>query len=542
MKTLGKIWRTVRHLTARQLVYQMLNRLRGRGKLRIPKASPTAYFLTVPGANKSVSWQGDRFTFLNQAVHFPTDIDWNYSAFGKLWTYNLNYFDFLNQPDLNPNDSQQIILDFIRQTASLRDGLEPYPTSLRITNWVHFLSRNQLHNNQTNAHLFAQAGLLNRRLEYHLAGNHLLENGFSLLTAALYFRHERWFQKASQLIRIELTKQILADGGHDERSPIYHQLLLDRLLDVLLALQHDAWHNEPLLRTFLNQQATKMLDWLNTITFRNGDVPMVNDAAFGMAPTTAQLREKANNVLPPKHWRTDTSPSNLSESGYRMFRQKRYELFADVGSVGPDHQPGHAHADTLSFVLTVDNSPVIMDNSTSTYRPGKRRNWERGTISHNSVTINNGDSSEIWANFRVGRRARVIVLTDTETVLIAWHDGYKRHGIIHERVWSVEQDEIRLTDRLLNSRDYTETKQCGVARFYFHSDVPVNIVDGDIIAEPLKIAFKSETKLNLNVKEYELATGFNRLVPSLFVEVSFINRLETTLTLLNANPLPDVLL
>ena len=542
MSTLGKIWRTVRHLTTRQLIYQVLNRLRGRGKLRIPKSSPAAYFLAVPEAGKPVSRQKETFTFLNQSVHFVDDIDWNYSALGKLWTYNLNYFDFLNQPGMKPDEGQRLILDFIRQTPSLRDGLQPYPTALRITNWTQFLSRNQFQNDQINTHLIAQSHLLNRRLEYHLAGNHLLENGFSLLTAALYFRHKRWFQKATRLIRTELTKQILADGGHDERSPMYHQILLDRLLDVLLVLQHDSWYHEPSFIAFLSQKAAQMLGWLNNMTHPNGDVPLVNDAAFDIAPTTAQLREKAKNVILPKNWRVDALPLDLSDSGYRMFRQKRYELFADVGLIGPNQQPGHAHADTFSFVLTVDNLPVIVDNGTSTYQSGKRRSWERSTVSHNTVTLNNKSSSEVWANFRVGRRARVNVVSDTETVLTARHDGYKKYGIIHERMWCLESNQIRITDQLLSIRDEAETGQQGVARFYFHSAVAVNIVDDLIVAGPLQIAFTSVTKMSLSVKGYELATGFNQLIPSLFVEISFINRLETTLTLLNANPLPDVLL
>ena len=79
----------------------------------------------------------------------------------------------------------KLIHDFIRQSTSIRDGLEAYPTSLRIINWVQFLSRHQIRDDSINRHLFAQVRLLTQRLEYHLAGNHLLENGFALLTGCL---------------------------------------------------------------------------------------------------------------------------------------------------------------------------------------------------------------------------------------------------------------------------------------------------------------------------------------------------------------------
>ena len=176
------------------------------------------------------------------------------------------------------------------------------------------------------------------------------------LSGAFIFGIESGCKLATHLIGTELQTQILADGGHDERSPMYHQLLLDRLLTVLIALQYDKWHGELTFVDFLTNKAHKMLIWLNATTFSNGDVPMVNDAAWAIAPTTAQLQAKAERVLGNKH--NPPSITQLNESGYRMFRRSRYELFVDIGPIGPDHQPGHAHADTLSFVLYVDNSAV----------------------------------------------------------------------------------------------------------------------------------------------------------------------------------------
>ena len=297
MKTIGLLWRTIRHLTPRQAVYQVVNRLRRRARLRLTKRVPTGHFLAVSEANNPVSLRDGVFTFLNQSLPGGRGrIDWNYARFGKLWTYHLNYFDFLNQPGMTPDEGLTLIRDFIGQTNSLRDGLEPYPTSLRIMNWVHFLSRHRVRDETIDAHLYAQTGLLRRRLEYHLAGNHLLENGFALLISSLYFQHKRWFRKASRLIRNELTTQILADGCHDERSPMYHQILLDRLLDMLPMLRPDTWHGDAPLVDDLTETAARMLGWLDAMTFGNGDVPMVNDAAVGVAPTTAQLRQKAGRM------------------------------------------------------------------------------------------------------------------------------------------------------------------------------------------------------------------------------------------------------
>jgi Heparinase II/III-like protein/Heparinase II/III N-terminus len=525
---IGLVWRTVRHLTAQQLVYQVLNRLRGRGRLHLPPSFPAAFFLVTPKADKPVSWVADRFTFLNRPVYMPI-VDWNCARYGKLWTYHLNYFDFLNQADgntpaLRPDEGVRLIRQFM-QSPTLIDGLEPYPTSLRIMNWIRFLSRHQIQDAVVNQHLYAQTGLLRRRLEYHLAGNHLLENGFALTLAALYFRHPAWFRCARSLLQTQLSDQILADGGHQEGSPMYHQILLDRLLDILLALRHDSWHKDSAHVAFLETCARRMLVWLEVVTFRNGDIPMVNDADWGIAPSTAQLQTKAALVLKPEPTMTLTELN-----GYRKVTSPRYELLADVGAIGPDHQPGHAHADTFSFVLYVDSCPVIVDSGTSTYEIGPRRMWERGTAAHNTVSVMERDSSELWAGFRVGCRARVQLLSDTPVMLFARHDGYRHLGIHHERSWSFEPTRIRLTDRLVGTKA-TRQILTGVARLHLHPNALVRMVAPNRVSGTADIMFESGSVPAVSLTTYQLADGFNRYRPAICIEITFTDYLETTLLL-----------
>ncbi|MFD2932693.1 heparinase II/III domain-containing protein [Spirosoma flavum] len=541
MNNPGLFWRTVRHLTPRQLLFQVLTRVRSRPKLHFSKTSPTTHFITAGKADKPVSWQAGTFTFLNKSYSPPPSlINWNYgnakpTNYGKLWTYNLNYFDFLNQPDLPPDTGLTLIHDFIAQTDSLGDGLDSYPTSLRIINWIQFLSRNQIQCDATNSHLAAQTDLLSRRLEYHIAGNHLLENGYALLISSLFFRHKYWYRTAAQIIRAELKKQILSDGGHDERSSMYHQRLLDQLLTVLLALQHDVWYKEQDadLVGFLSYKACQILNWLNAITFRNGDVPMVNDSAFGIAPTTAQLQKKAASVIQSSAGfvtlQTTLATATLQESGYRMFRFGRYELFVDIGPIGPDHQPGHAHADTFSFVLYVDNFPLIVDNGLSTYQIGPRRELERSTSAHNTVAVNGCNSSEVWAGFRVGNRARVTVLTDTKTRLKAHHDGYYRFGVVHERAWFIEPTRFIIHDQLIRGRGKSKVDQSGIARFHFHPTVQIQILGDMLISGPLQMSFSSESKPSLYITKYDMAEGFNKLRTGHCLNVVFTNSLETTI-------------
>lgn len=502
MLRVGLYWRTGQHLTLRQLIYQVVHRLRGQPRL-------TGWPLGHARVSGPIT-----FTFLNQCVTFGETINWNYAANGKLWTYQLNYFEYLNGPELMlAEQGLALIQDFIRQTHTLRDGLEPYPTSLRIQNWIQFLRRNQIQDSTINAHLFGQTQLLHSRLEYHLGGNHLLDNGFALLTAALYFQNRQWFRKAAQLVCSELDRQILPDGCHDERSPAYHQAILSRLNSLLETLRADTWHTDPQLIEFVAEKVARMQSWLAAVTFRNGDLPMLNDCI-----AVAGSEQPQRPV-----------PAKSAASGYRMFRRARYELFADAGAVGPDCQPGHGHADTLSFLLYIDDKPLLVDAGTSTYELGKRRQWERSTAAHNTVEVAGQSSSEVWASFRIGRRARVSLMTDSETALIARHDGYRHLGLVHERSWMPEPATIHITDNLIYQ---PQTKKLpAVARFYVHPDWSVQVSEFSVAVGPARFLFTSTKPIAVNVAGYQMADGFNQYRPGQCIEVSFATDLKTIILL-----------
>ena len=107
--------------------------------------------------------------------------------------------------------------------------------SLRIVNWIKWALAGNLLAANTIHSLALQARYLARRSEYHLLGNHLLANAKALVFAGLFFAGEEadaWLAQGLQILAAELPEQILADGGHFERSPMYHCLVLEDLLDL----------------------------------------------------------------------------------------------------------------------------------------------------------------------------------------------------------------------------------------------------------------------------------------------------------------------
>ena len=244
---------TIKYLKPIQVYYRLYYFFRNRAFNMEAGVKPAPDIKSIKWENKlnsslCYSHKIKRFTFLNIPHNFSNQIDWNYAEYGKLWTYNLNYFDFLNQENISKETGLQLIQDFIKNEDLLKDGKEPYPISLRGINWVKFLSNNQVKDELINNTLYFHYCILFKNLEYHLLGNHLLENAFSLLFGAYYFQDEKLYNKSKDLLISELNEQVLKDGAHFELSPMYHQIILSRLLDSIQLIKlNSEWKKDDLL-------------------------------------------------------------------------------------------------------------------------------------------------------------------------------------------------------------------------------------------------------------------------------------------------------
>ncbi|MFK2819104.1 alginate lyase family protein [Flavobacteriaceae sp. LMIT009] len=515
---------TLKHLKFKQVYYRVYYIIRN--KYFSPPISKTLTGETAP-----INWQlyeistqesvnGRTFSFLNQSKFFSDKIDWNYANYGKLWTYNLNYFDFLNQKEISKEHGIELILDYIANDDVLKDGKEPYPISLRGINWIKFLSKNKIVNPKIDKVLYNHYQMLSSNLEYHLLANHLLENGFSLLFGAYYFQDEKLYHTAVKILKEELEEQILNDGGHFELSPMYHQILLHRVLDCISLVSQNSWQNREVLH-FLKEKALNMLSWLHEVTFKNGNIPMVNDSAYDIAPSSSQLFEYAKSL--DLTWNGN---QKLSDSGYRKFITESYELFIDIGNIQPPYQPGHTHSDTFNFELYYKETPIFVDTGISTYEKNELRQTERETSSHNTVQIANYEQSDVWGGFRVGRRAKIVDFQETSKLVKASHNGYKKYGFIHERSFENKDNEIMIVDKLSKPSNQQ-------AKAYFHLHPSIN----NIKINKNSITLNSNIELlfagceSINLENYNYAIGFNKTKSAKQIIVKFDQTLETKISL-----------
>ena len=480
--------RTARHLRASQ----MLARLRFKAMqptpdLRRPPASrqPTAAWRCAPARTPRLL-RPDRARFLNEEHVIAGANGWNDASREKLWLYNLHYFDDLSRADAeawrDPHDA--LMRRWVAENPpAAGNGWEPYPLSLRIVNWIKWALAGGTLDEALRQSLAVQARYLSRRLERHLLGNHLLANAKALIFAGLYFEGEEadgWRRVGLRVLDQEINEQVLNDGGHYERSPMYHAIVLEDALDLVnVTAVFSGGLSAPEAATLARwrEAVPRMITWLGAMTHPDGRIAFFNDAAFGVAATLDELAAYAKRLGITARTAEAEGLVRLAQSGYARLALGSAVLLADVAPVGLDCNPGHAHADTLSFELSLFRQRVVVNGGTSRYGMGPQRDTERGTAAHSTVEIDGENSSEVWAGFRVARRAKPFGLeTSTEHSslrLSCAHDGYRRltGRPVHRRSWALERNRLRVEDYIQGEF------RSAIARLHLHPDVVVSMAN-----------------------------------------------------------------
>ena len=419
--------------------------------------------------------------FLNFSKKLDLPADWNNKNPSKLWVYNLHYFeDLLSKNTQKKTELHTKLLNcwIDENPIGYGVGWEPYPTSLRIVNilkaWLGGLELDEKHFSS----VFAQASYLSNDLEKHLLGNHYFVNLKALLFAGTIFENNRWLVIAENGLLVEIPEQILKDGANFELSPMYHSLILVDMLDILNLSRAFPSRISSQLSSMVEEYIPKMLAFMETMAHPDGGVSFFNDSVGGIAPAKIKIETYAkelgytiNPIDSKKHQIID----NFS-SGYICSTIDNNKLIFDASAIGPDYIPGHAHADTLSFELSIGKQRVFVNSGTSEYGLSSLRHNQRKTRSHNTVEVNGKDSSQVWSSFRVANRAKIVsrnveLNQDNCIVLNASHNGYKSMfgGCIHSRKLTLCKDSLSLSDKLQGIFKYA------ISRFYFHPDLIVNL-------------------------------------------------------------------
>ena len=464
-----------------------------------------------------------RFRFLEDTREIGAPDGWQQLTAGRLWRYHLHYFEWAWAFSAHP-DRDWARDAFARLWRSWRAGApvwrgdpwSPYVVSLRAWAWCGAyepLVAGSAIEAEWLAAFAAYPRFVRAFLELDVGGNHLVKNLKALLGLGVFFGDERLRRVAGDRLEEQLAVQVLADGGHYERSPSYHCQVLGDLLDVqgLLA----AAGLPPLAG--LGEAIAAMRRWLGAMLMPDGDVPMFNDCV--------RVGRRRIEALEPTAPATVEPLILLQPSGYAVMRGgDRLHLVADVGVPCPSELPAHAHADCLSFELAVDGERAVVDTGVSTYDAGPQRAYERSTAAHNTVEIDGADQTEVWGVFRAARRAKptlryaavdavaVDAVAGGAVTLAASHDGYERlrGRPRHLRTWRVTSAAVEVTDEITGAGAHRVT-----ARFHLTGDAVRVSSSGPGVTAPSRPA--------------QIATGFGQRQTGEVIEVAVAAELPVTL-------------
>lgn len=453
---IGRLWRTIRYLGPSQIFHRVQLRARrsvmarfpvaarGRAEARASKlpwpdiSSPAMaeigeIILTHQHAVHGAHLDGlpeARFVLHNQEFDFGSieKIDWRgdfREGSNPLRRMTLAYMGYLppmlargREEDLSV--AGRILKSFEdsnhwRAAGVLGDCWHPYAASHRLINLLAGLAlyrkaggpADEAVEDEILHHARFCAAHISANLERDVGFNHLMKNLVALSVHA--------GELAPGVLR-SVAQCVLPDGGHAERSPMYHVLaLLDLRVLRACGLQSEA--------------VTKMEAALRGMTHPDGEIALFNDSWIGEAPPPSDL------ISPGDVGETAT----LVETGYTRMGRGGDAVIFDHGPCGPDDNPAHAHADFLSVEVSVGGHRLIVDPGVATYTAGDARHATRSAGSHNGPHVAGADTLELWGSFRVGRRARAGLLTEAGLTgfaplsRAAWHDGYRSRGIMARR-------------------------------------------------------------------------------------------------------------
>ena len=435
------------------------------------------------------------FKFLNREKTLTGKSFWQDTGTDALWRYNLHYFDDLNSKNAAQRKKAHVLL-INRWTDENPPGKgvgwDAYPLSLRIVNWVKWALKGNRFSFKQSSSLYVQSGWLYHKLEYHLLGNHLLANAKALIFAGLFFQGKlsgTWLDKGLKVFNDQIKEQILKDGGHFERSPMYHAIILEDVLDLIRISSVYPSKISSNCREEWLKTAYKMLAALEAMCHPDGQIGFFNDAAMGVALELSCLKSYAcslNIPLPPLNENKKSGWQWLFDTGYASIRKGPFFLMVDAAPLGPDYLPAHGHADTLSFEMSLGKQRVFVNTGTSCYGTAPERILQRKTKAHNTLTVDGKDSSCVWSGFRVAQRAKVsgvrLAGHNAESIIIkASHNGFTRLKEVglHHRQWVVSDKAVEVNDHI---EGYGQHKIC--IYFHLHPKInPMEIKDNSVFLE-----------------------------------------------------------
>lgn len=479
------VWNTVKYLKPVQVVNQVLNKFKKKERVYFDKlpVETRVVRISIPelDCDGLLEWRfktewmsKGKVCLLNQVV------DLNYSpgytkSLKPLIYNNVYYFEYGVALASQYQRTQDVIWwemfkkCYKNYLAARADVKSSYTMALHIPNVLIALELfgdtvDTAFREKVYCELYSQYVYLQEHQEKHLLANHYFEDLKALIIAAYLFKDDKGLKGYLKAFKTQCEEQILEDGVHYELSLMYHKLILEDLMRIaILAKQPDfpdcSWLM-PLMQ--------KMVDAIYSLEKGIGRTPLFNDAGDNVAKTCVQLCLAAEKKFGIKPVLRDS----FSDSGYYKLYDGNKALIFDAGKIGVDYQPAHGHCDCLSFELSVDGKPLLVNSGTYEYQGDLRKHFRKTRV-HNTVEINGHEQSQCWGGFRVGKRISKVFGKLRDGIVEGGYRNYR--GEEHRRTIMLKGGALEVTDSI-NAQDGIQVKS------YLHI-APEYAVAGDKIKD-----------------------------------------------------------
>ncbi|OYR51424.1 hypothetical protein DJ73_13295 [Halorubrum sp. Ea1] len=442
---------------------------------------------------------GGDLSFLNETISFkdgqsisvdaPAVLDqpshwqlkcWGFEHLKPIWLSSHHPSDI---PDSDLRVHQMWLNDWMdnhpiaSDTGYLRRYWMPHSVSLRILNWTRYIA---LFNKRLghefrktiNQFIHKNAQFLADNIEHGVGGNHLIENAVGLVMAGVYFQKKTWRQLGIRIFEQASWNQFFEDGGHIERSPMYHLIVLQRFLTAVDLLES---LNE--VSRIIRETATDGVRFMEHLQPPDNQIPLLNDSVFDEALPLQSVLQYARSIptlnLTQKQ-ENNQSFCSLTDSGYYWLGTDEEQMLVAGHELTVPHLPAHAHIHPGHVCLWIGNQRVLTDTGVFEYSAGPHRRRARSIQNHNTVQVD---------EYEPVRMASSFWMWGTVDPSISFHPRKNRLKISHSvntigcPSYNHHRD-IRRDENIWTISDQIDTERSPIrSRLHVHPDLNVKMED-----------------------------------------------------------------
>lgn len=439
----------------------------------------------------------DEFKFFNKKIDLFKDVNWgvlekdknidwyrintnNYEDIKYVWEINRLQFLLPLVLSGNKNRALELLDSWIENNRcgkgpNWNSNLEVAIRSISIINMLVAINENKFYEKYMKE-LYLHANHIYRDIYYTekcIPNNHLVGEAASLYCLSKLINckeSNEWEEKSKEILKKYLC-HIREDGTYLEGSLSYHRFYLQMYIMVYIFSKKT---NSNFLEKEIESKLKKSLEFFYSIRKPNKSYPDFgdNDEGYfykiGFESDFNQFVNFLENIFSLNQIKCEINEADLLEKLYSVnlkknnleLKQKKYfknGKFIVIKNeknylfFNNQDQIYHSHSDGLSLELVLNNKNIFLDSGTFSYNLNKqKRNYYRGTKSHNTVYLD-GDQSLQIGSFRWINTAKSKILIENNKNEISGEIRTKNNKM-HKRNIKLEEnfDKVEIIDFIKN--------------------------------------------------------------------------------------------